>query len=297
MNEKNPDPKERRLLSPKVDFVFKLIFGDANNIDILRAFLGAVLEIPKETFDEITIIDPNLRMESMDDKYGILDLKVRIKDGSVIDIEVQVAPFPDMIGRLLFYTGKMITEQLISGSEYSEIKRVISIVIAGYNMVEEEEYHNSYFLTNSRSHKMLTDLLRIDTLELRKLPAQMDGTPLWDWMCFFRAESKEEFEMAAQNNPEIKKAVAIVEKLTGDDQIRAEFEYREKALKERNSQTHGFFRKGKEEGMREGLQEGLSKGHQEERQSIARRLLSMGLSTAEICEATDLSAEEVRALL
>ncbi|MDR3183744.1 MAG: Rpn family recombination-promoting nuclease/putative transposase [Planctomycetaceae bacterium] len=36
------------LLSPKSDIVFKLIFGDQRNADVLAAFLQAVLDLPAE---------------------------------------------------------------------------------------------------------------------------------------------------------------------------------------------------------------------------------------------------------
>jgi hypothetical protein len=38
----------KRILSPKNDFVFKLIFGDQRNTDILADFLKAALKLPAE---------------------------------------------------------------------------------------------------------------------------------------------------------------------------------------------------------------------------------------------------------
>jgi hypothetical protein len=61
------------ILLPRSDLVFKLIFGDTRNIDILVSFLQAVLDLPADEYGEISIIDPNLRQESEDDKLGILD--------------------------------------------------------------------------------------------------------------------------------------------------------------------------------------------------------------------------------
>ena len=39
------------LMSPKIDFVFKLIFGDDKNKDLLIALLSAILGVPKEEFE------------------------------------------------------------------------------------------------------------------------------------------------------------------------------------------------------------------------------------------------------
>ncbi|WP_263488235.1 Rpn family recombination-promoting nuclease/putative transposase [Clostridium sp. FP2] len=43
------------LMSPKIDFVFKLLFGDEKNKDILIGFLSAVLKMSQEDFIGIEI--------------------------------------------------------------------------------------------------------------------------------------------------------------------------------------------------------------------------------------------------
>lgn len=60
------------ILSVKLDFLFKLIFGDERNEDILRNFLSAVLERPADEFEEIQFIDTAIKKEHEDDKLSIL---------------------------------------------------------------------------------------------------------------------------------------------------------------------------------------------------------------------------------
>ena len=48
------------LMSPKIDFVFKLIFGDEKHKDLLIALLSAILGVPKEDFDGLEIINSEL---------------------------------------------------------------------------------------------------------------------------------------------------------------------------------------------------------------------------------------------
>ena len=48
---------KKPLLPVKSDFVFKLIFGDQRNTDILAAFLKSVLDIPDAEYDRLTIVD------------------------------------------------------------------------------------------------------------------------------------------------------------------------------------------------------------------------------------------------
>ena len=78
------------LMSPKVDFVFKLIFGDEKNKDLLIAFLSAVLGVPAEDFEGIEIINSELLREFAEDRKGILDVRSRTRQGKQIDIEIQI---------------------------------------------------------------------------------------------------------------------------------------------------------------------------------------------------------------
>ena len=54
--------------------------------------------------------------------------------------------------------------------------------------------------------------------------------------------------------------------------------------------------KGREEGMAEGMAKGLAEGMEKEKQSTARRLLSMGLSEEQVSTATELPLEVIRKL-
>ncbi len=119
----------RELLPPINDYVFKLIFGDKRNVDVLEDFLKSILNIPHDEYDSLTIIDPHLKPEEKGDKFGILDVKVNTKNGMVINVEIQVMDVPDMPQRVLFYISKMITEQISAGQDYDTIKNVISIII------------------------------------------------------------------------------------------------------------------------------------------------------------------------
>jgi hypothetical protein len=56
----------------------------------------------------------------------------------------------------------------------------------------------------------LTYISEIITIDLRKLPQQTDGTALWNWKKFISSNGEEDLEMPEQNNPQIKKAVAVL---------------------------------------------------------------------------------------
>ena len=63
------------------------------------------------------------------------------------------------------------------------------------------------------------DVLEVNTQELPKLPKEKNGTQRCDWMKFLSAKRREDFEMIAESNPSIGKAVAKVMELSEDEYI------------------------------------------------------------------------------
>jgi len=83
---------DNTILSPGSDVIFKIFFGDQRNIDLLIDLLKSILLLPENDYEEVTIIDPNCLREHPDEKLGILDVKVKLKSGKRINIEIQVEP-------------------------------------------------------------------------------------------------------------------------------------------------------------------------------------------------------------
>ena len=253
----------KKYLPPKSDFIFKKIFGDPKNVDILTAFLKSTLDIPHDEYETITLVDTHLPQESKRDKLGILDVKVRTKSGNIIDIEIQVANIPHMRERIVFYLSKMVSEQIKSGEKYGAIKRSIIIAITDYKIVKEnEKYHNVYTLRNQDGEE-LTNLIEVNILELPKLPDKDDNTDLWNWMKFLKSESEEEFKTLETKSEVIKMAVAIVEKLSKSKRMRLLQEQWEKSQMDTQDRLEGAFNDGVLEGLTKGLEEGEKRGKAE----------------------------------
>ena len=64
----------RTLLNPKIDFVFKKIFGSSDHPDILISFLNAVLK-SQNPITSVEIKNSDLEKEYIEDKFSRLDVK------------------------------------------------------------------------------------------------------------------------------------------------------------------------------------------------------------------------------
>jgi predicted transposase/invertase (TIGR01784 family) len=319
------------ILSPRSDFIFKLIFGDQRNTDILTAFLQSFLDLPESEYDTLTIVDPHLKREERDDKLGILDVKINTKSGNIIDVEIQIADDVPMQERILYYTSKMVTQQIGKGDDYSAIKRVITVVITNFILIHDSEnYHNTYRLNDIKSGSQFTDLMEVNTLELPKLPSENDRTQLWDWLKFFRSNKEEELKMLETKSPQIKKAVGVLMELSADERTRLLYEEQEKIRMDQSARIAYAERKirfaeekvslaeekaflaeekvslaEKKASLAEekaflarenGIREGETKGERKGKIETARKALSKNMSVEDVIDLTGLSRSEIESL-
>lgn len=221
-------------------------------------------------------MDPHLLREYTGDKLGILDVKVKTKTEKTIDIEIQVKRRNALRERIVFSLSKMVTGQIGSGNDYSQIKRSISIFITDFVFVPENtNYQNRYTLYDPQTKSQFTNLLEVNILELPKLPPD-DGTELWNWMKFLSANRKEELDMVAQKSPQVQKAVARLMELSNDERTRMLYESRQ--MMEWDNQVR---------------EQEVSN---DRATAIAKSLLEMDLPIEKIVLATGLTREQVEAL-
>ncbi|MDR2900385.1 MAG: Rpn family recombination-promoting nuclease/putative transposase [Treponema sp.] len=241
------------ILPVKNDLVFRMFFADERNKEYLICLLKAVLSIPEDEYDEIEIIDPHLLPEYIDDKYAIIDVKLRTKRKNVVHIEIQLQVAKELKKRILFYASKLITEQIGSREKYNEIQNVISIIITDKTLISDsKKYFHHFTFYDHEANIEFSDLVEINTIELDKLPKNVDGSQLYDWAKFINATNEEELAMIAERNPQIKEAVVKLRRLSADEQTRWEYEMREKIRMDKDM----FEREAREEGWEEGLLQG-----------------------------------------
>ena len=105
-----------------------------------------------------------------------------------------------------------------------------------------------------------------------------------------KTREKEELDVLVQKEPELEDAVIKLVELSEDETLRALAFYREKALKDKNSQLLTAREEGLQEGMNKGLQEGMNRGRQE----LINNMLAKGLSVNEISDLTGIDIHEIK---
>lgn len=279
--------KDEKIVKLKLDIVFKRMFGNVKNEDVIKSFIADLLEIPLESIRRIYINNVELAPEYLNQKFSRLDLKLDV-DGKTVNIEMQVNREPDFKERTLFYWSKLYSEELKEGDEYAELKQTICINIINFNIFDCTDYHSHFKITEKDRHEVLSEKFGIHFFELKKVKNAKKNKPMEDWLNLIDAETEGDLMAIQQTtvNPEVKKAIVMLKQLSADEQLRQEAYYREKRLHDEASALGYARREGIAEGMVKGIAqgkaEGRAEGRAEERALLEKKMRESGLSDAQI---------------
>ena len=282
----------KNLLDPKVDFVFKNIFGSEKHPEILISFLNAILksDIP---IVHIEIKGTDIAKNFVEDKYSRLDIKAITSNSEVINIEIQLKNEHNMIKRSLYYLSKMYEEQLSEGDDYKSLKRTVCINILNFKYLKTESFHSVYRLKERQTNEELTDVIEMHFIEVPKLPVDSDETDmLVAWVEFLKDPESEKVRHLELNVKEVREAKDELIKMSNNEEQREMYDMRTQIFRDRISAFNTAKEEGKEEGREEGRQEGIKQGVYK----VATSLKQAGVQLEIIQSTTGLSMEEIAAL-
>ena len=177
--------KSIKVLSPKIDVVFKMLFGEQKNENITKRLIEDIIEEKVDTIElEQT---PFLYGMQAGDKVGIIDIKAKINDKNPIDIEMQVLDKHNIEKRILFYWSKLYLNQIKVGEKYSKLERCISIVFLDYEIDKFKDLpiHTKWQIKNDKNGKiLLTEELEIHIIEMPKIKNRQDVGKIKKWILF-----------------------------------------------------------------------------------------------------------------
>ena len=270
-------------LKPTNDFVFKKLFGEEKNVDMLKDLVQAILpdlEIKKVEVHK----DISLEKQLYTDKLGILDIVAELNDNTKINIEMQMKNFKNTIERSLFYQSGLYHESLKKGETYDEVYKTIGIWITDYDVFDEGPFHEIARLRRDYEKIVLTDKYELHYIQLTKFrkKCQRISTKLEQWLLFIVNEKLEEIKMV--DNEYVQKAEKELKYLTGDEEVRRLAYLREKAIRDELS------------AIKMGRKEGFEEGRKKEKLENAKKMLENNIEIAIISKVTGLTEEEIEKL-
>jgi predicted transposase/invertase (TIGR01784 family) len=119
------------------DWAIKRLLRNKANFVILEGFLSELL-FDTIKIEEILESESNQEMEN--DKFNRVDILTKNAKNELIIIEIQSTYEIDYFHRMAYGVSKAISENHKLGSNYSTIKKVISINIVYFNLGQGEDY-------------------------------------------------------------------------------------------------------------------------------------------------------------
>ncbi len=283
INEKN------RILSPKTDLLFKQIFFNKDDTEgTLTKLLQDCIGFNNKQLAEITLLDRAVDGDTENDKSIILDINAKLSDGSLVNIEVQRTKQVSFNERSIFYTSKRLASQGYKGFAYEQLRPTIALNIVDFDAFNDtDEFYSSFYLMEETRHTKLSDVFRIDFLELKKLNNMaIDKNNKKElWVRFFNAESKEELDMLKEADPTFEKVVDRLVFLSSDPSVLTAYEQEEKMRMDKEAQM-SYARN-------EGIEQGIEQGKLAERVKTYQMMMSKNYTEEMFLDIYNISEEEL----
>ena len=303
-------------ISPRIDFAFKLIFEQ--HTDILMGLINAIVS-EKDQVTAIEVRNPFNLKSRVKDKLSILDIKAQSVEGTWYTIEMQINDHFEYLNRSLYDWAELYADQLKKSQEYSSLNKVISIHLLNYNMeTTSGSYHHVYRIRNDESHEVLTDMLELHYVELKKVPEDMTQikTTLDRWVALLaKGEDYTSATLPKELGSDelVKKAMTIFETIYLSDEEWEVYEARLKWFRDEASilqkkevtaikkgEAIGLkkgeaigLKKGRSEGEAIGLEKGEALGLKKAKEDMVLKLHKTGMANHQIATMTGLSIEAV----
>ena len=266
----NGNKKEFKLLDPKNDVVFQMLFLKNN---LAKGLLDNIL------IDKIISVNVDVNKQLLgdrpEDKIGIVDLRAIINDEIECEVEMQMFYFKNFIPRFLDYWGKLYSGQLKRGDAYELLHKAVSIAIINQNIPKLKGLpaHTIWHIREDRNHrKILTNKLELHIIEVQKVKKEYENNKddkLLQWIMFLLNPESKEVDSIMVKNKEIEEAKKELFSLSQDEENQRIADFRERELREKID----LYETGKEE--------------------IIINLLKMKMPIDKIMEASKMTKEQI----
>jgi len=317
-------------LSIMDDVVFKamLTSDTEDSREALRSLLSACTRRPVYAVQ----VRPNdLIPAHLDAKAARLDVHVIFNDGEAADLEMQMSKTNDDLRvRAEVYNAMLLSAQSRKGCDYKEIKRVYQIFFLNCVLFPQNtKLPQRFSYREEKEFYRLNDISEIIFYELPKLDKRVqeilagtgdakikDLSEEEKWCIFMKYRHEDEamklVEKLYYEEKGIMRAEKAIKKINRDYWKYAREMAIEKNRLDRGQRIYDLKQEARTEGLAEGLAEGRAEGHteglaegrteglaegkQQSKYEIARKMKDMGLSIAQIAEATGLTPETLETI-
>lgn len=280
----------------RFDWAMKRLLRNKANYAVLEGLLTTLFE-EKVTIHKLLESESN--QEDEFDKYNRVDMLAENSKGELVLIEVQNNNEYAYFQRMLFGASKLVTEYINRGEGYEKVRKVYSVNIVYFSLGHGKDFvyhgktefvgiHNGDVLELSPFQKQTFKVDKVSQLYPEYYILKVNDfnrvakTPLEEWIYYLNTGNVPE-NATAPGLDTVKEQLKLDR--MNREELRAYYKHLDNIVILRdNIMTE----------RAEGRAEGRAEDRAEEKTAIARNLKALGLTTAQIAQATGLTEDEIR---
>jgi predicted transposase/invertase (TIGR01784 family) len=223
-----------RPIDPKVDCVFKTLFGSDDHRDLLVHFLNAMLASDlRLPITDVEILNPYNERETLDDKLTVVDVKARDAARRLFQVEIQLLVVANLAPRILYAWADLYSQQLRSGEDYSALQPTYVIWLLDRALLADRpEYAHRYCLRDDAG-RLLVDHGAVHLFELSKFRRERVETDAERWLKFLTDGEQLDPERLPNwmQSPIMRQAMSTLSRFSEKDQDYHRYQSRQEALR------------------------------------------------------------------
>ena len=281
-----------KYLDPKADLTFKKIFGE--HPDLVISLLNALLPLDEgKKITDIEYLPAEITPDQPLRKNSIVDVCCKDVTGRQFIVEMQMEWTTAFKQRVLFNASKAYVRQLGKSKKYHLLQPVYSLSLVN-DIFEPDmpDFYHYYRMVHEEHTDKVIDGLNLVFVELPKFKPQTISEKKMQvlWLRFLTEidENTREVPEELLESPEVKRAIEVVEESAYSDAELAAYDKFWDTIRVEQAFVD-------EAEIRYGM--GIEKGIKDNKFDTARKLKAMNvMTTAQIAEATGLTADEIEGL-
>ena len=252
----------------KNDFMFKHSLGNDQDTDsfyLLKLFIEGILNISCKS---ITILNPDLVVENIEDKDMLLDIRVQTNTGDYVNIEMQYSAFSkNQYQRFQIYGASLLSRQEKEGDDYQKnINHVYQIIfiddIDKANLKLYDRYESRNEEGKLEKYNLLTRVyVQMPYINLIKKQKKLEEfSEIEKGIYIFENGITDDIIRLKEDNKVVEIMKEKIERFNQDEQLR-DMAYKRSLNRWANERDkQDMYEKGKEEGIKQGIKQGIEQG-------------------------------------
>ena len=262
----------------KNDFMFKHSLGndqDPGSFYLLKLFIEGILNISCKS---ITILNPDLVVENIEDKDMLLDIRVQTNTGDYVNIEMFSK---NQYQRFQIYGASLLSRQEKERDDYQKnINHVYQIIfiddIDKANLKLYDRYESRNEEGKLEKYNLLTRVyVQMPYINLIKKQKKLEEfSEIEKGIYIFENGITDDIIRLKEDNKVVEIMKEKIERFNQDEQLR-DMAYKRSLNRWANERDkQDMYEKGKEEGIEEGIKQGLEMGIEQGKYNLIKQLFN-----------------------